>query len=221
MGREMQVLRDELNLMNQAKGKTKRGRGKKHTIGARGGGRRKQRGPAFTEEEYKEMLDQGIDPDEIKRLAEDLWEDQAGFPEWSDPEFSDEDDGWTPKTHDWLDFDYEDDLEQTYVPGPWAQKCKIPLVDYVKKIFDKGSVDEMLQNLAPLEKKLCRKQLEAVRQAKTDLELSVALGALDRRAADVGMQPFTPGLEYKQAAPKNAKGPRKGAKDQGSKTGKN
>nr|QBQ83078.1 nonstructural protein [Murine astrovirus] len=221
MGREMQVLRDELNLMNQAKGKTKRGRGKKHTIGARGGGRRKQRGPAFTEEEYKEMLDQGIDPDEIKRLAEDLWEDQVGFPEWSDPEFSDEDDGWTPKTHDWLDFDYEDDLEQTHVPGPWAQKCKIPLVDYVKKIFDRGSVDEMLQNLAPLEKKLCRKQLEAVRQAKTELELSVALGALDRRAADVGMQPFTPGLDYKQAASKNAKGPRKGAKDQGSKTGKN
>nr|QOE77538.1 nonstructural protein [Murine astrovirus] len=221
MGREMQVLRDELNLMNQAKGKTKRGRGKRHTIGARVGGRRRQRGPAFTEEEYKEMLDQGIDPDEIKRLAEDLWEDQAGFPEWSDPEFSDEDEGWTPKAHDWLDFDYEDDLEKTYVPGPWAQKCKIPLVDYVKKIFDRGSVDEMLQNLAPLEKKLCRKQLEAVRQAKTELELSVALGALDRRAADVGMQPFTPGLEYKQAAPKNAKGPRKGAKDQGSKTGKN
>ena len=104
MGREMQVLRDELNLMNQAKGKTKHGRGKKHTIGTRTGGRRKQRGPAFTEEEYKEMLDQGIDPDEIKRLAEDLWEDQVGFPEWSDPEFSDEDEGWTPKTHDWLDF---------------------------------------------------------------------------------------------------------------------
>nr|WOK58310.1 MAG: ORF1a protein [Jingmen rodent astrovirus 1] len=221
MGREMKILRDELSLMNQAKGKTKHGRGKKHTLGARAGGRRKQRGPAFTEEEYKEMLDQGIDPDEIKRLAEDLWEDQMGFPEWSDPEFSDEDEGWTPKTHDWLDFDYEDDLEQTYVPGPWAQKCKIPLIEYVRKIFDKGSVDEMLQNLAPLEKKLCRKQLEAVRQAKTDLELSVALGALDRRAADVGMQPFTPGLEYKQAAPKNAKGPRKGAKDQGSKTGKN
>nr|AWB14574.1 ORF1a [Murine astrovirus 1] len=221
IGREMTVLRDELRHMNQAKGKTKHGRGKKHTIGARAGGRRKQRGPAFTEEEYKEMLDQGIDPDEIKRLAEDLWEDQAGFPEWSDPEFSDEDDGWTPKAHDWLDFDYEDDLEQTYVPGPWAQKCKIPLVDYVKKVFDRGSVDEMLQNLAPLEKKLCRKQLEAVRQAKTDIELSVALGALDRRAADVGIQPFTPGLDCKQAAPKNAKGPRKGAKDQGSKTGKN
>lgn len=218
VGREMQIVRDELNEMKQAKGKTKHGRGRKHNLVAKAAGKKRQRGPVFTEEEYKEMLDSGIDAEEIRRMAEDMWEDVAGFPEWSDPEFSD-DEGWEPTKDDgWIDFDHETHLEGAIL-GPWKQKKTNPLSSYLKKIFDRGCVEEMLESVCPLEQKLCGHALAKVKDAKTPEELSLAIGMLDRTAVAHGLQPFSEDLDYTQA--KNGKRPRKGAKSQDSKTGNN
>ncbi|AKM71246.1 nonstructural protein [Astrovirus Er/SZAL6/HUN/2011] len=107
MQREMQILREELadelgDEFNQGKKsrtagrkKNKRGRGRMKTQpGYHHAARRRQRGPMFTEQQYQEMLDSGMTVDEIKALAEYLYEQQneeAGFPEWSDYEASDDD----------------------------------------------------------------------------------------------------------------------------------
>lgn len=94
IGREIMVLRDELK---QAKGKTKHGRGRKHAkhIGAlRRKGKKKK---WFTEEEYQQLIDMGFSREQILELVNQMAEDEmeeAGFPEWSDPEFSDDDEVW-------------------------------------------------------------------------------------------------------------------------------
>uniref|UniRef100_A0AAU7E2Q3 ORF1a protein n=1 Tax=Rousettus bat astrovirus TaxID=3141900 RepID=A0AAU7E2Q3_9VIRU len=100
---EMLVLRAELNkFFDQAKGKTKHGRGRAHRR-ARGGAKRRK---AFTEEEYKAMLEKGMTRDEIRALAEEIlnndsdpdfgseydsYDDEAGYPKWSDHGSEDDD----------------------------------------------------------------------------------------------------------------------------------
>uniref|UniRef100_A0AAU7E218 ORF1a protein n=1 Tax=Rousettus bat astrovirus TaxID=3141900 RepID=A0AAU7E218_9VIRU len=97
---EFVVLRKEINNMvgsfDQSKGKTKRGRGRHYRV-TRGGARRRR---AFTEQEYKDLLDKGLTRDQIREMAEEILANQdepdlgsefdsaddAGYPQWSDPD---------------------------------------------------------------------------------------------------------------------------------------
>ncbi|AQM49971.1 nonstructural protein 1a [Qinghai Himalayan marmot astrovirus 2] len=86
--REIQVLRDELNkssLEQKKKGKTKKGRGRVLRAG-----RRRAR---LTEEEYEELLSKGLTREQLIAAVEELLDQdvEAGFPEWSDPDYSDDD----------------------------------------------------------------------------------------------------------------------------------
>nr|WOK58316.1 MAG: ORF1a protein [Jingmen rodent astrovirus 2] len=231
MQREMQILREELQFGQKKKHKTKRGRGRKHNLRA-GGKRKKQRGAMFTEEEYQEMLDNGLDPDSIRELAEKLYEEQAGFPEWSDPEYSDDDDYWDYGSENGRDTDeYDSDNYggDTYGENDgYYQKMKVPLVKYMTKSYNKEDVNAMLQSLCPLEEKICSREIkhlkDAIKSGSED-KVSLCIAALDRKAAANGLATFSDDLGFVQRVkPKNApraqntKGPKKGA--QGSTPGK-
>ncbi|APA19847.1 nonstructural protein, partial [Rodent astrovirus] len=195
ISREVQILRDELDGFQQKKkGKTKHGRGRKHVGGA---GRSRQRGPVFTEEEYEELQNEGWEADEIRAMVDAMYDEMYGgygYPEYDDPDSEDDreiEEAWFGGRGDGNDHGYR-------------QRHMNPLKFYIEKIWKKESVDEMLQSTCPLEEKLCAKELEAVKKAKED-QLPVCLAALDRRALDCGLAPFSDGLEFKQRKqqPKN------------------
>ncbi|APA19846.1 ORF1a, partial [Rodent astrovirus] len=197
ISREVQILRDELDGFQQKKkGKTKHGRGRKHVGGA---GRSRQRGPVFTEEEYEELQNEGWEADEIRAMVDAMYDEMYGgygYPEYDDPDSEDDreiEEAWFGGRGDGNDHGYR-------------QRHMNPLKFYIEKIWKKESVDEMLQSTCPLEEKLCAKELEAVKKAKED-QLPVCLAALDRRALDCGLAPFSDGLEFKQRKqqPKNGK----------------
>ncbi|UMO75778.1 MAG: ORF1ab [Jiangsu mamastrovirus 1] len=196
MQREMEVLRDEINdnlLKQKKKGKTKHGRGRKH-----GGGRRRKIGRMFTEEEYQEMLDSGLEPEQIRAIAEELYDQQHDFPEWSDPEDDDEVNEW------WFGDDYsanvnddDDDIPSYY------QKKKKPLSDYLIKEWTKESIDEMLSSLSPLEMKKAQPLLQHLK-CEDPLKKTVIVAMLDRVLTSNGLSPVSDGLEYQQRVkPKN------------------
>ncbi|UMO75777.1 MAG: ORF1a [Jiangsu mamastrovirus 1] len=198
MQREMEVLRDEINdnlLKQKKKGKTKHGRGRKH-----GGGRRRKIGRMFTEEEYQEMLDSGLEPEQIRAIAEELYDQQHDFPEWSDPEDDDEVNEW------WFGDDYsanvnddDDDIPSYY------QKKKKPLSDYLIKEWTKESIDEMLSSLSPLEMKKAQPLLQHLK-CEDPLKKTVIVAMLDRVLTSNGLSPVSDGLEYQQRVkPKNGK----------------
>nr|WDW25697.1 MAG: nonstructural protein [Canine astrovirus] len=89
--REMDILRQELNqqlMLQKKKGKNKgggRGNVRKHVGKVKG---RKY----LTEKEYKELLEKGLDREELLDLIDDIIDKRIGFPEWSDPEISDDED---------------------------------------------------------------------------------------------------------------------------------
>nr|APA19834.1 ORF1a [Rodent astrovirus]APA19837.1 ORF1a [Rodent astrovirus]APA19840.1 ORF1a [Rodent astrovirus] len=123
VGREVAVLRDEL-AYNQAKGKTKRGRGFRHNprtfnrpLPTKSGRKRRR---VFTEQEYKELLEAGLDPEKIKEIVDEILArevEEAGFPEWSDPEDEDEEieEEWYGK------FDEKEDEPVPVDPGDGEQ----------------------------------------------------------------------------------------------------
>lgn len=197
MQREMGILREEINdsLLQKKKGKTKHGRGRKH-----GGGRRRKIGRMFTEEEYQEMLDSGLEPEQIRAIAEELYEQQHDFPEWSDPEDDDEVNEW------WFGDDYsanvnddDDDIPSYY------QKKKKPLSDYLIKEWTKESIDEMLSSLSPLEMKKAQPLLQHLK-CEDPLKKTVIVAMLDRVLTSNGLSPVSDGLEYHQRVkPKNVK----------------
>nr|UZH25310.1 ORF1a [Mamastrovirus 3] len=197
MQREMGILREEINdsLLQKKKGKSKHGRGRKH-----GGGRRRKIGRMFTEEEYQEMLDSGLEPEQIRAIAEELYEQQHDFPEWSDPEDDDEVNEW------WFGDDYsanvtndDDDIPSYY------QKKKKPLSDYLIKEWTKESIDEMLASLSPLEMKKAQPLLQHLK-CEDPLKKTVIVAMLDRVLTSNGLSPVSDGLEYQQRMkPKNGK----------------
>nr|WAK45922.1 MAG: ORF1A [Mamastrovirus 3] len=197
MQREMGILREEINdsLLQKKKGKSKHGRGRKH-----GGGRRRKIGKMFTEEEYQEMLDSGLEPEQIRAIAEELYEQQHDFPEWSDPEDDDEVNEW------WFGDDYsanvnndDDDIPSYY------QKKKKPLSDYLIKEWTKESIDEMLTSLSPLEMKKAQPLLQHLK-CEDPLKKTVIVAMLDRVLTSNGLSPVSDGLEYQQRMkPKNGK----------------
>nr|QEQ91925.1 ORF1a [Porcine astrovirus 4] len=197
MQREMGILREEINdsLLQKKKGKTKHGRGRRH-----GGGRRRKIGRMFTEEEYQEMLDSGLEPEQIRAIAEELYDQQHDFPEWSDPEDDDEVNEW------WFGGDYsanvnddDDDIPSYY------QKKKKPLSDYLIKEWTKESIDEMLASLSPLEMKKAQPLLQHLK-CEDPLKKTVIVAMLDRVLTSNGLSPVSDGLEYQQRMkPKNGK----------------
>ncbi|UMO75769.1 MAG: ORF1ab [Zhejiang mamastrovirus 4] len=195
MQREMGILREEINdsLLQKKKGKSKHGRGRKH-----GGGRRRKIGRMFTEEEYREMLDSGLEPEQIRAIAEELYEQQHDFPVWSDPEDDDEVNEW------WFGDDYSGNVndDDDDIPS-YYQKKKKPLSDYLVKEWTKESIDEMLSSLSPLEMKKAQPLLQHLK-CEDPLKKTVIVAMLDRVLTSNGLSPVSDGLEYQQRVkPKN------------------
>ncbi|UMO75841.1 MAG: ORF1a [Sichuan mamastrovirus 12] len=199
MQREMQILRDELN--QKKKGKNKHGRGRKHAGGIV---RRRKIGPMFTEEEYQEMLDEGLDPEQIRQMAEELYDMQAGFPEWSDPEDDDEEvnEWWFSGDHSGNVGEDEEDVYGYY------QKAKKPLKDYLEKEWTQESLDEMKQSLSPAERKTVGQVVDKIDKTKNPVEKTVLVALMDRALACQGLPVLSSGLDYQQRvrAAKNGKG---------------
>ena len=106
--REIGILRDELNSCYQKKkGKNKKGRGARH--------RMLRRGQKFlTEEEYQELLDKGLTREQLLDAIEEIVRARIGFPDWSDPEYSSEEDD-AAVTYWWeqvKESDYKDGVPQ-------------------------------------------------------------------------------------------------------------
>nr|UMO75859.1 MAG: ORF1a [Xinjiang mamastrovirus 3] len=197
--REMEILRQELN--QKKKGKNKHGRGRRHIGGIV---RRRRIGPMFTEEEYQEMLDEGLDPEQIRQMAEDLYDMQAGFPEWSDPEDDDEEvnEWWFSGDHSGNVGEDEEDVYGYY------QKAKKPLKDYLEKEWTQESLDEMKQSLSPAEKKTVGQVVDKIDKTKNPVEKTVLVALMDRALACQGLPVLSSGLDYQQRVrvAKNGKG---------------
>nr|BAX00253.1 ORF1a [Porcine astrovirus 4] len=197
MQREMGILREEINdsLLQKKKGKSKHGRGRKH-----GGGRRRKIGRMFTEEEYQEMLDSGLEPEQIRAIAEDLYDQQHDFPEWSDPEDDDEVNEW------WFGGDHSGNVndDDDEIPSYYQKKRK-PLSHYLIKEWTEESINEMLSSLSPVEMKTAKPLLQHLK-CDDPLKKTVIVAMLDRALTSNGLSPVSDGLDFQQRTkPKNGK----------------
>nr|BAX00244.1 ORF1a [Porcine astrovirus 4]BAX00247.1 ORF1a [Porcine astrovirus 4]BAX00250.1 ORF1a [Porcine astrovirus 4] len=197
MQREMGILREEINdsLLQKKKGKTKHGRGRKH-----GGGRKRKIGRMFTEEEYQEMLDSGLEPEQIRAIAEDLYDQQHDFPEWSDPEDDDEVNEW------WFGGDHSGNVndDDDEIPSYYQKKRK-PLSHYLIKEWTEESINEMLNSLSPVEMKTAKPLLQHLK-CDDPLKKTVIVAMLDRALTSNGLSPVSDGLDFQQRTkPKNGK----------------
>nr|QXV86604.1 nonstructural protein 1a [Mamastrovirus sp.] len=210
IAREMGILRAELN---QAKGKTKHGRG-----ALRLKPKRARRNAAWTEEEYKELLSKGLDTKTLRRMAREIIanegnihdEDEVGFPTWSDPELSEGS----------VDTDfYEEELEFGQNASEKLSDdiaTEIPLVhddipdltDYDHE-FDPQIVKDALKDTTAADRALLAKDLNKVYQACVNPStLPLALHALDCTAQSYGLPLF-----LERVKPKNLKrAPKEGPK---------
>ncbi|AVX29499.1 nonstructural protein 1a [Marmot astrovirus 6] len=180
VSREVQVLRDELNQFEQAKGKNKHGRGALKSKLTSTKRKNKQRGPMFTEEEYQAMLDDGIDPEDIRRMVDDYYDYEVGFPEWSDPEFSDDDDIWEGMPNaDEIDWD---DYKQA-----------------LKKVYKPEQVKEMYSQINPIERQVFSQECKLLKKCLEEkVDVSPILYKMDILAKSFGVPPFTEGLDFEQ-----------------------
>nr|WAK45904.1 MAG: ORF1A [Mamastrovirus 3] len=205
MAREMKILRSELNkeladitqtqqddFSQTKKGKTKRGRGriKLRLAGAK---KRKQRGPMFTEQEYQELLDQGLSPDEIRDMVDQLYEDEvAGFPEWEEMS-----DGYDPD-EDW-EFESDSDFGQKKIVVKSFKQ-------YLGRDYDPKDVESMLNSLTAADVSAIGPLYPMVARCKATPLCSALLCLVDRHAVLNGLSPPTQGLTYTQRrVPKNGK----------------
>nr|WAK45930.1 MAG: ORF1A [Mamastrovirus 3] len=205
MAREMKILRSELNkeladitqvqqdeFSQTKKGKTKRGRGriKLRLAGAK---KRKQRGPMFTEQEYQELLDQGLSPDEIRDMVDQLYEDEvAGFPEWEEMS-----DGYDPD-EDW-EFESDSDFGQKKIVVKSFKQ-------YLGRDYDPKDVESMLNSLTAADVNAIGPLYPMVARCKATPLCSALLCLVDRHAVLNGLSPPTQGLTYTQRrVPKNGK----------------
>lgn len=125
----------------QAKGKTKRGRGRKHNLNA---SRARRLGKQFTEQEYRRLQEEGWTKDDLREMAFQLWEEaqeeNAGYGDWSDPDWSDDASLGSDFYEEALDFDQRKttpcdsvttDLDHKRRPGPFQQcqlACRDPML---------------------------------------------------------------------------------------------
>nr|BAX00264.1 ORF1ab [Porcine astrovirus 5]BAX00267.1 ORF1ab [Porcine astrovirus 5] len=129
----------------QAKGKNKRGRGRKHNLNLRA----KRVGKQFTEQEYRRLQEEGWTKDDLRDMAYQLWEEtqaeNAGYGDWSDPEWSDDASLGSDFYEEALDFDQrkvaepaepdqalrDEPNEEKKKPGPFQQcqlACRDPML---------------------------------------------------------------------------------------------
>nr|QOY58056.1 ORF1a [Mamastrovirus 3] len=205
MAREMTILRKELNkeLNNMVqeqqesfsqtkKGKNKRGRGAR-LMRLAGAKKRKQKGPMFTEEEYNRLLEQGLTPEEIRDMVDELYEEEvAGFPEWDEMS-----DGYNPDE----DWEFESDSD-------FGQKCiKVASFNqYLDRHYNTKDVRSMLDSLTPADIDAVGPIYPLIIKCSNPDLCSALLCYLDRYAAYHGLSPPTQGLTYTQRrVPKNAK----------------
>nr|QRD99438.1 MAG: nonstructural protein [Mamastrovirus 3] len=197
MAREMKILRSELNkelagitqsqqdeFSQTKKGKTKRGRGriKLRLAGAK---KRHQRGPVFTEQEYQELLDQGLSPDEIRDMVDQLYEEEvAGFPEWEEMS-----DGYDPD-EDW-EFESDSDFGQKKIVVKSFKQ-------YLGRDYDPKDVDSMLNSLTAADVNAIGPLYPMVARCKATPLCSALLCLVDRHAVLNGLSPPTQGLTYTQ-----------------------
>nr|QRD80916.1 putative serine protease [Human astrovirus 2] len=128
MEREMKVLRDEINkvlepFIQKKKGKTKHGRGRVR--------RNLRKGvKLLTEEEYRELLEKGLDRETFLDLIDRIIGERAGYPDYDDDEYyDDDDDGWGLVGDD-VEFDYTevinfDQHRKKPTPAPRIFKPKL------------------------------------------------------------------------------------------------
>nr|WDD45059.1 ORF1a [Bovine astrovirus]WEP24309.1 ORF1a [Bovine astrovirus] len=196
MGREMQILRSELDAALVKFSQTKKGKTKKRRAVLRGAkpGRR-QKGPLFTEEEYQAMLDEGLTREDIKRIVDEIYlKEAAGFPEWEPM-----DDDYNPDD-DWV---FEADT-------PYGQRTTVvpSLRQYCRRDYDVSDVDDMVRQLSAADLEALGPLVKVIiNTSKNKNPLGPIMCMSDRYAAYNGLPPITDGLPYKQKSkPKNSKG---------------
>nr|BAS29637.1 ORF1ab [Bovine astrovirus] len=196
MGREMQILRSELDAALVRFSQTKKGKTKKRRAVLRGAkpGRR-QRGPLFTEEEYQAMLDEGLTREDIKRIVDEIYlKEEAGFPEWEAM-----DDDYDPN-EDWV---FESDT-------PYGQKTTVipSFRQYCRRDYDPADVDDMVHQLSAADLEALGPMVKVIiNTSKNKNPLGPIMCMSDRYAAYNGLPPITDGLPYKQRSkPKNLQG---------------
>nr|QDP38691.1 nonstructural protein nsp1a [Caprine astrovirus G2.1] len=196
MGREMQILRAEIDAALTKFSQVKKGKTKRRRAVLRGAkpGRR-QKGPLFTEEEYQKMLDEGLTRDDIKRIVDEIYaKEAAGFPEWEPM-----DDDYNPDD-DWV-FDSD---------TPYGQKTVVipSFTQYCRREYDPTDVVDMVQQLSAADLEALGPLVKVIintSQVKNPLGPVMCLS--DRYAAYHGLPPISDGLPYKQRSkPKNSKG---------------
>lgn len=131
VGREMQILRDEINkefeFNQKKKGKTKRGRTGQRT-NLRKGAR------MLTEEEYNELLERGLDRESLLDLIDKIIGDRVGYPDYDDV-----DDDYEYERNEEVDYDMEIDFGQKTktqkpIPAPRSRKVLPLKIEEVKTL---------------------------------------------------------------------------------------
>nr|WEP24329.1 ORF1a [Bovine astrovirus] len=196
MGREMQILRSEIDAAFMKFNQTKKGKTKKRRAVLRGAkpGRR-QRGPLFTEEEYQAMLDEGLTREDIKKIVDEIYlKEEAGFPEWEPM-----DDDYNPDD-DWV---FESDT-------PYGQKTTVvpSFRQYCRREYAPDDVDDMVRQLSAADLEALGPMVKVIiNTSKNKNPLGPIMCMTDRYAAYSGLPLITDGLPYKQRSkPKNSKG---------------
>nr|BAS29608.1 ORF1a [Bovine astrovirus] len=196
MGREMQILRAEIDAALTKFSQVKKGKTKRRRAVLRGAkpGRR-QKGPLFTEEEYQRMLDEGLTRDDIKKIVDEIYaKEAAGFPDWEPM-----DDDYDPN-EDWV-FDSD---------TPYGQKTVVipSFTQYCRREYDPVDVDGMVQQLSAADLEALGPLVKVIiNTSRVKNPLGPVMCLSDRYAAYHGLPPISDGLPYKQRSkPKNSKG---------------
>nr|BAS29607.1 ORF1ab [Bovine astrovirus] len=196
MGREMQILRAEIDAALTKFSQVKKGKTKRRRAVLRGAkpGRR-QKGPLFTEEEYQRMLDEGLTRDDIKKIVDEIYaKEAAGFPDWEPM-----DDDYDPN-EDWV-FDSD---------TPYGQKTVVipSFTQYCRREYDPVDVDGMVQQLSAADLEALGPLVKVIiNTSRVKNPLGPVMCLSDRYAAYHGLPPISDGLPYKQRSkPKNLQG---------------
>nr|QXV86416.1 nonstructural protein 1a [Mamastrovirus sp.] len=222
--REFSILRAELN---QSKGKTKKGRGRPLMMR-----HKKRRVRVWTEEDYKRLLEAGFTKEELRRIARDIInsytrdddDDEekapAGFPEWSDPDLSDDSSVWSIATEGYEDENYNDNNDEDWDRDKrhkeWDdsydyEQCapskfgKRPRQANYSGRFDPGLVKQAMRETTKADRVILGEQInKVVKSIEKPDELGDALYHLDASAYESGLPLF---LERVRPRPKPPRHP--------------
>lgn len=214
--REMTVLRQELaRSYDQAKGKNKKVHAK---------GRRRR---AFTEEEYKELLEKGFSRSQLRAMADAILDSVAGDEDYETAQEDNEPSGYP----EWSDHDSVSDIEDEWFRQAWVDSEPLadkPVETQAFHVADKYGVDLYVITADEMKKVgkdvlAYRKHLDAlitnhIEQGKwkQDVDVKQVLEELHTMWCNLnhlmwehGIVPFT---QRKKRQPKNGKRPLRGPK---------